>query len=71
MEEAAGDTMARFIEQYVRQPIRQISAFEGQLRDFSAKRKADGNIELLIGEVTKLITRSEDSSLDQGTNEPE
>ena len=58
--------MARFIERYVRKPIREVSAYEGKLRDFAANRKADGNIELLIGDVTKLILRDEDASLESG-----
>ena len=66
LEQEAGATMARFIERYVRKPIREVSAYEGKLRDFAAKRRADGNIELLIGDVAKLILRDEDVSLESG-----
>ncbi|MCP3176101.1 hypothetical protein MJO47_03210 [Desulfuromonas sp. KJ2020] len=63
LEQEAGNTMANFIERYVREPIRQVSNYENHLLDFAAKRHEDGNIEIKLGEIVKLIERCEDDSV--------
>lgn len=63
LETEAGETMARFIEQYVRVPIRSITGFENQLMDLSARRTDNGDIEIQLGEVKKLIARLENPAL--------
>ncbi len=65
LEQEAGATMARFIEEYVRKPIREVSVCEGKLLDFAAKQRVDGDIELSFGSVTRVISRDEDLSLEQ------
>ena len=60
LEQEAGETMSRFIENYVREPIRQISTFEGELHNFEVRRLENGNVEIQLGQVRKLIVRHED-----------
>lgn len=73
LEEEAGGIMAKFIEQYVRKPILEISSFEVdlegdieqkhlQLLDFEA-RQIDGDIVFKIGTHERYITRVTDDAL--------
>ena len=73
LEGEAGETMARFIEQYVRKPVSEISKFETPatqdggkrqfaLLDFEAKCLA-GEIVLNIGKHQRRIARHEDATL--------
>ncbi len=73
LEEEAGDTMACFIERYVRKPIMDVSAFEicgtggnGQkqvsLLDLVAKRR-NNEILLSLGRYERRIVHGEDFSL--------
>jgi hypothetical protein len=80
LENEAGSTMARFIESYVRQPIKAISLFEQQrveqgheglhLLPLNASYSGD-QLRLKLGSVERLVTRREDSSLtDDGDTPP-
>ena len=73
LEDEAGETMARFIEQYVRKPVAEISKFETPasqdggkrqfaLLDLEAKCRA-GEIVLSLGKHQRRIARHEDASL--------
>lgn len=64
LEDEAGETMAAFIELYVRGPIREISTYDGQLLNFSSTRRPDGNIEIALGTSTRLIARHESAELE-------
>jgi hypothetical protein len=73
LEQQAGETMARFIEKYVREPVAEISQFEtlpsgegGRRRftllDLEAKCRA-GEIVLKLGTHERRLARREDASL--------
>lgn len=73
LEEQAGETMARFIEKYVRRPVADISRFEQQrgdssgasrinLLDFSAQYSGN-EIVLKLGDTERRIQRREDLNL--------
>lgn len=68
IESQAGPSMAVFIEKYVRQPISQLTQHEDSLLDLTARRLADGNIEISLGNKHRTIVRNEDLSL---TEDPE
>ena len=73
LEEEAGETMARFIERYVRCPIVDVSSYEGEranrevknskgLLDFSARIQND-DVAFSFGSHVRLIKRREDPKL--------
>jgi hypothetical protein len=79
LEQEAGETMARFIERYVREPVAEISYFETHkngdggrrgltLLDLEAKCLA-GEIVLKLGTHERRITRREDASLADDSEE--
>jgi len=73
LEDEAGETMAEFIERYVRKPITEVTYFETidpdtqarniTLLDFGAKFN-DGDIVLTLGAHERTIFRAEDRALD-------
>jgi len=73
LEQEAGAVMARFIENYVRVPLAEVSGFEQgtdgeaarqqiQLLDFAARARA-GSIQITLGSHERRIVRTEDPSL--------
>jgi hypothetical protein len=80
LEEEAGDTMAQFIERYVRRPITEVTSFENYnpitltsnitLLDFNAKLQ-EGNLLLSLGTHERKIIRAEDKSLESSDGEKE
>ncbi|MEI7187884.1 hypothetical protein [Dickeya dianthicola] len=73
LENEAGDTMAAFIEKYVRQPVTEISDFERVVEGDPNRRslvlldlaaKLEGNqLTISLGDVVRRIARHEDASL--------
>lgn len=73
LEDQSGEVMSKFIEKYIRRPIRDISFFEQELMEDSGKRtiqlldlqaKLEGEqIILQLGDHVRRIQRSEDPNL--------
>lgn len=77
LEDEAGKTMAKFIETYVRQPIKAISLFEQQIDSRSRERLellplqasfSVGQLTLRLGDFERRIGRIEDPSLADDTD---
>lgn len=79
LEDVAGAVMARFIENYVRRPVADISRFESavdgdptkkklQLLDLCARASA-GEIKITMGSYERTISRREDLSLSDDMDE--
>lgn len=75
LEQEAGITMARFIDKYVREPIKEISFFEQQMDERGRKRlqllplQASYTMDHLtfkLGDFERRITRREDPNLAEG-----
>ena len=77
LEDEAGATMARFIEKYVRQPIKAISLFEQS--DSTGRERlqllplhatcSDKQLTIRLGEFERRVARHEDPDLaDDGDN---
>jgi len=79
LEDEAGKTMAKFIETYVRQPIKAISLFEQQIDEQGRKRlqllplQANYSVDQLtfkLGDFERRIARREDPGLAEDSEAP-
>lgn len=81
LEDEAGPTMAKFIKQYVRRPVGEVSAYEKvldgeparhkiELHDLVAKLEGD-SFKIQIGNHLRQISRSEDPTLGRDEKEDE
>ncbi|WP_435158084.1 hypothetical protein [Haladaptatus sp. DFWS20] len=50
LEEKAGDTMAEFLEKYVREPLSQIDENKGHFESLSIDHGEDGSVVVTIGD---------------------
>ncbi len=80
LEDEAGETMARFIEKYVRRPIKEISMFE-QEQDAQGRKRlnllplqasyAPDQLTFKVGDSERRIARHEDPNLTDGGEDSE
>lgn len=64
--------MATFIDRYVSRPIHAASQFSGAtLQDLSVCRIGGGDVQLMLGNIEKVIVRHEDAALSEDDNEDE
>jgi hypothetical protein len=81
LEEEAGETMASFIEKYVRRPIGEVSAFENSVAGDPKRRslvllglatKLEGSLlSISLGDFERRIERHEDPALATDSGEPD